>query len=166
MPGFDRDEFWKKILSMYPAARENNYLLKLNEDQIRELKALYMELYVPMENISHYTDEMLMKKMMTKIVSIYKLDKDTVANYGEVVELVNSVNYDGKYLYIHFAKISPLKMRRFELGKSQKQIAEKVGCGVSTVKNCEENYCDLSRQPEALVYKFAKALDCSPEDFM
>lgn len=166
MPGFDRNEFWKKILSMYPAARENNYLLKLNEEQVRELKSMFIEEYIPMENLSHYNDEKLMRKMMTTIVSIYKLDKDIASNFGEVVELVNSVDYDGKYMYLHFAKISQVKMRRLELGKSQKQVAEKMGCAISTVKNCEEFYCDLSRQPEELVGKLASALACEPEDIM
>ena len=75
----------------------------------------------------------VMKKMMTAIVSIYELDKDTVSNYGEVVELVNSASYDGKYLYIKFAKISNVKMMRLEQGKSQKQVAEKMGVPKSTV---------------------------------
>ena len=166
MPGFDKDEFWLKVLSMYPTERDGNYLIKLNEEQIRELKAIYIEHYIPMDKLQHYNDETLMKKMMTCIVSIYKLDKDTASNYGEVVELVNSVDYDGRNLYLHFAKISPVKLRRFELGKSRKQIAEKMGCGISTVRNCEEFYCDLSRQPEALVKKLANALECEPQDIM
>ena len=40
MTGFDKDEFWKKILSMYQQAKENNYVLKLNEEQVRELKEI------------------------------------------------------------------------------------------------------------------------------
>ena len=102
--------------------------------------------------------------MMTAIVSIYKLDKDIASNYGEVVELVNSVDYDGKCLYLHYAKISEVKLRRFQLGRSQKQVAEKMGCSVSTVKNCEEFFCDLDRQPPELVARLAKALECEPED--
>ena len=120
MPGFDRDEFWLKVLSYYQTARENNYLVKLNEEQTKELKALYIEQYIPTEKLSHYDDEKLIKKMMTAIVSIYKLDKDIASNYGEVVELVNSVDYDGKCLYLHCAKISEVKLRRFQLGRSQK----------------------------------------------
>ncbi len=164
MPGFDRDEFWIKILEMYPSARENNYILKLNEEQVKELLDLYIEKYIPEENLCHYDENQLMRKMMTGLVSIYKLDKDTVSNYGEVIELVSSVDFDGRNLYIHFAKISPAKMRRFELGKSQKQIAEKMGYSTSTVKNCEEYFCDLKRQPEKLVSKLAQALECEPED--
>lgn len=91
MSGFDRDAFWLKVLSYYQTARENNYLVKLNEEQTKELKALYIEQYIPTEKLSHYDDEKLIKKMMTAIVSIYKLDKDIASNYGEVVELVNSV---------------------------------------------------------------------------
>lgn len=166
MPGFDRDEFWEKILSMYQTARENNYLIKLSEEQTKELKALYVEHYIPMEKLSHYNDEKLTRKMMTSIVSIYKLDKDIASNYGEVVELVNSVDYDGKCLYLHYAKISPVKMRRFELGKSQKQIAEKMGCSISTVKNCEEVFCDLNRQPQDLVDKLSRALECDVQELM
>lgn len=166
MSGFDRDEFWLKILSMYQTARENNYLVKLNEEQVRELKAVFIEHYIPMEKLSHYDDAKLMRKMMTTIVSIYKLDKDIASNYGEVIELVNSVDYDGKNMYLHFAKISPVKLRRFELGKTQKQIAEKMGYSVSTVKNCEEYYCDLNRQPEALVYKLAQSLECDAQELM
>lgn len=166
MPGFDRDEFWIKILEMYPSARENNYILKLNGEQVKELMDLYILKYIPEENLSHYDEEQLMRKMMTAIVSIYKLDKDTINNYGEFVELVKSVNYDGRNLYVRFAKISPAKMRRFELGKSQKQIAEKIGYGTATVRNCEGFFCDLRRQPVELVRKLADALECEIEELI
>lgn len=166
MPGFDKNEFWTQIVSLYPTTRDGNYHVKLNEEQTRELKAIYIEHYIPMETLSHYDDAKLMKKMMISIVSIYKLDKDTASNFGEVIELVRSVDYDGKNLYLHFEKISPVKMRRFQLGKSQKQIAEKMGSSVSTVKNCEEFFCDLSRQPQALVNRLARALECDPQDII
>ncbi len=166
MPGFDRDEFWIKILEMYPAARENNYKLKLVEEQVKELMDLYIEMYVSEQALSHYDEEHLMRKMMTSMVSIYKLDKDAVNNYGQLVELVNSVNYDGRNMYIHFAKISPAKLRRFELGKSQKQIAERMGYSTATVRNCEEFFCDLTRQPAELVRKLARALECEPEELI
>ena len=122
MAGFDKDAFWSKILSMYNEAKENNYILKLDEEQIRELKALYIDLYIPMENLGHYDDETLMRKLMTAISSIYKVDKDTMGDSGEIVQLVNTVNYDGRNMYIRFARISPVKMRRLELGKSRRQI--------------------------------------------
>ncbi len=166
MAGFDKDEFSVKILSMYPAARQNNYILRLNEDEIKELKAMYIDLYIPMENLGHYNDEKIMRKLMTAIVSIYKVDKDPMSNRGDVVQLVNSVNYDGRYMYLRFAKFSPTRMRRFELDMSREQLAEKIGYGVSTVRNCEEFNCDLSRQPEKLVYKLATALKCKPEELM
>lgn len=166
MPGFEKDAFWAKILSMYDEAKENHYLLKLDEEQVRELKALYIDLYIPMEKLGHYDDEKIMKKMMTTIVSIYKIDKDAMGNSGEVVQLVNTVKYDGRNMYLQFARISPVKMRRFQLGKSRQQIAEKMGYSVSAVKNCEEAFCDLSRQPENLVRKLAKALECDPETLM
>lgn len=166
MPGFDRDEFWIKILEMYPLARESNYILKLNEEQVKELMDLYITMYIPEETLSHFDEEQLMRKMMTAMVSIYKLDKDAVSNYGEIIELVNSVNYDGRNLYIHYAKISPAKMRRFELGKTQKQVAEKMGYTTSTVRNCEEFICDLRRQPEELVRRLARALECEPEELI
>lgn len=166
MPGFDKDEFWIKILEMYPMARENNYILKLNEEQVNELKELFIKMYISEENLSHYNDEQIMRKMMTAMVSIYKMDKDTVSNYGEVIELVNSVKYTGKSMYIQFAKISLVKMRRLALGKSQKDIAERMGYSTSTVKNCEEFFCDLRRQPEKLVLRLANALECEPEDII
>lgn len=166
MPGFDRDEFWIKILEMYPSARENNYILKLNEEQVKELMELYIKKNIPEENLAHFDENQMMRKMMTALVSIYKLDKDAVSNYGELIELVNSVNYDGRNMYIHFARISPAKMRRFELGKSQKQIAEKMGYSTSTVRNCEEFFCDLKRQPEELVNRLARALECEPEELI
>ncbi len=162
MAGFDKDAFWSKILSMYDTARENNYVVKIDEEQIRELKSIYIDLYIPMENLSHYDDEKLLKKMMTTISSMYKVDKDTMGNSGEIVQLVNTVNYDGRNMYIWFAKISPVKMRRIQLGKTREQIAERMGCGVSAVKNCEASFCDLSRQPERLIRKLAKALECDP----
>lgn len=166
MPGFDRDAFWMKILSMYDDAKENNYLLKLDEEQVRELKALYIDLYIPMGKLSYYDDEKIMKKMMTTIVSIYKLDKDAMGNSGEIVQLVNTVKYDGRNMYLQFAKISPVRMRRFQLGKSRQQIAERMGYSVSAVRNCEAPFCDLSRQPENLIFKLAKALECEPETLM
>lgn len=166
MSGFDKDAFWVKILSFYNEAKENNYILKLDEEQVKELKALYIDLYIPMENLRYYDDEALMKKMMTAIASVYRLDKDTMGNSGEIVQLVNTVNYDGRNLYIRFSKISPVKMRRLELGKSRQQIAERMGYSVSAVRNCEAPFCDLTRQPEKLVRKLARALECEPETLM
>lgn len=163
MPGFDKDEFWLKILSYYPEARENNYILKLGEEEVKELKSLFLDLYVPMEKLRLYDDARIMKEMMRTIVSIYKLDKDSVTNRGEVIELVNSTRYDGKNLYLRFSKISPIKLRRFELGKTKKQIADRMGYGVSTISNCEDFLCDFNRQPDSLIIKLAKALDWEPE---
>lgn len=100
---------------------------------------------------------------MTAIVSVYTLDKDANGNTGEVVQLVDTVQYDGKSMYLKYARISPVKMRRFEIGKTRQQVAEKMGYSVAAVKNCETPFCDLSRQPEALVFKLAKALECEPE---
>lgn len=166
MSGFDKNEFWLKILSMYNTAKENNYVLKIDEEQVRELKALYIDLYIPMEDLGHYDDDTLMRKLMTAVVSVYKVDKDTMGNAGEIVQLVNTVNYDGKNMYFRFARISPVKMRRLQLGKSRQQIAEKMGYSVSAVRNCEVSFCDLSRQPEKLVMKLARALECEPEMLM
>ena len=166
MSGFDKDAFWIKILSFYNEAKDNNYILKLDEEQVTELKALYIDLYIPMENLRYYDDETLMKKMMTAIASVYRLDKDTMGNSGEIVQLVNTVNYDGRNMYIRFSKISPVKMRRLELGKSRQQIAERMGYSVSAVRNCEAPFCDLTRQPEKLVRKLARALECEPETLM
>lgn len=163
MSGFDKDAFWLKILSLYHESKNNNYIVKLDEDQIRELKALYIDLYIPIENLGYYEDEAITKKMMTAISSMYKVDKDTMGNSGEIVQLVNTVNYDGRNMYIRFAKISPVKMRRLELGKSRQQIAERMGYSVSAVRNCEASFCDLTRQPDQLVHKLARALECEPE---
>ncbi len=164
MAGFDKDEFGRKILSLYPLAKENNYILKLDADQVSELKQLFINLYVSEEELEHYDDDKIMKKLMEAIVSICKLDKEPLSNEGDIVHLVNTVNYDGRNLYLHFAKISPVKLRRFEIGKSRLQVAERMGYTVSAVRNCEEPYSDLSRQPETLVRKLAKALECSVED--
>lgn len=163
MAGFDKDALWLKILSMYGKARENNYIVKIDEEQIRELKSIYIDLYIPMEELGHFDDEQILKKMMTAIVSIFRVDKDNMGNNSEIIHLVNTVNYDGKNMYIKFAKISPVKMRRLELGKTRQQIAERMGYGVSAVRNCEASFCDLTRQPEKLVVKLARALECEPE---
>lgn len=163
MTGFDKDALWEKILSMYPDARENNYIIKLDEEQVRELKGIYIDLYIPMEDLGHYDDGAILKKLMTAIASIYKLDKDDRGGSGEIVQLINTVKYDGRNMYLQYAKISPVKMRRFELGKSKQQIAERMGCGVSAVSNCEASFCDLSRQPDNLVRKLARALECDPQ---
>ena len=166
MSGFDKDEFYIKVMSLYPLAKENNYMLKLDEEQVRELKEIYINLYIPIENLGHYDDEKLMKKLMTAIVSVCPLDKDAMNNRGELIHLVNSVNYDGRNLYLRFAKISAVKLRRLEIGKSQKQGADLMGYNVSAVRNCEESYCDMSRQPDTLVTKLAKALECDIETLM
>ena len=47
MSGFDKDEFYIKVMSLYPLAKENNYMLKLDEEQVRELKEIYINLYIP-----------------------------------------------------------------------------------------------------------------------
>lgn len=166
MSGFDKDEFYVKMMSMYPQAKENNYVLKLDEEQVKELKEIYINLYIPMENLRFYDEEKLMKKLMTAIVSVYAHDKDAMNNRGDIIHLVNSVNYDGKNLYLHFARISPVKLRRFEIGKSQKQVADLMGYSVSAIRNCEDPYSDLSRQPDTLVSKLAKALECDIETIM
>ena len=62
MAGFDKDAFWSKILSMYNEAKENNYILKLDEEQIRELKALYIDLYIPMENLGRVLNTYVISK--------------------------------------------------------------------------------------------------------
>lgn len=166
MAGFDKDAFWLRILSFYNESKGNNYIIKLDEGQVQELRELYIDLYIPVENVGHYDDGAIMKKMMTAIASMYRLDKDTMANSAEIVQLVNTVNYDGRNLYIRFAKISPVKMRRLELGRSRQQVAERMGYSVSAVKNCEAPFCDLTRQPEKLVRKLARALECEPEALM
>lgn len=166
MPGFDRDEFWKKVLELYYSAKENNYLLRLNEEEIKELKSIYIDTYISDEQLIHLDEEQLMKKLMTGLVSVYKMEKDSLSHYGEVVEMVKTVKYDGQFLYIYFGKISPVKLRRMELGKSQKQIAERIGCHTSTIKNCEDIHCNLSRQPEALISKLASELECEVDDLM
>ena len=164
MQGFDKDAFGAKILSKYREAKENNYILKLDEEQIQELKSLYIDLYIPMEKLRYYDDEQITKKVMIAIVSVYTLDKDSSGNTGEVVQLVDTVQYDGKSMYLKYAKISPVKMRRFEIGKTRQQIAEKMGYSVAALKNCETPFCDLSRQPDVLVFKLARALECEPEN--
>lgn len=166
MSGFDKDALWSKVLSYYNDAKTNNYIVKLDEEQVRELKAIYIDLYIPMENLGYYDDEKLIRKMMTTLAAMYRLDKDTMGNSGEIVQLVNTVNYDGRNMYIRFARISPVKMRRLELGKSRQQIAERMGYSVSAVRNCEASFCDLSRQPEKLVRKLARALECEPETLL
>jgi hypothetical protein len=66
-------------------------------------------------------------------------------------------------MYLQFAKISPVKLRRLNLDKTVMEVAESMGYGVSAVKNCESIVCDLSKQPEKLVEKLAKALECEKE---
>ena len=68
MAGFDKDAFWLKILSLYHEAKENNYVLKLDEERVRELKSLYIDLYIPMEELGHYDDEKIMKKLLKAVV--------------------------------------------------------------------------------------------------
>lgn len=161
---FDKDDFWIKIMSLYDSARESNYIMKLGKEQIRELKGLFLNLYVSEENLCHYDDAKIMTEMMRKIVSIYRLDKDTVSNYAELVELVNTVNYDGQYLYIHYARISPIRLRRLSIGKTRKQVAEKMGYSTATLRHCEEVWFDIERQPETLVRKLCRALEWSEEE--
>lgn len=164
MAGFDKNAFWSMVLSMYDEAKENDFTVKLDASRTQELKALFLDVYVPTEKLRFYDDTRILREMMRAIVSIYKMDKDRVTNYGEVVELVNSVQYDGRYLYLNYSKISPIRFRRFELGKTRKQIAEAMGYGVNTVRNCEYYWSDLTRQPRNLRIKLAKALEWSIEE--
>ena len=64
MQGFAKDAFGAKILSMYDEAKENNYILKLDEEQIRELKSLYIDLYIPMEKLGHFDREVIPERRM------------------------------------------------------------------------------------------------------
>lgn len=164
MSAFDRDKFWEKIYSMYADARQNNYIVKLNEEAVEELKTLFIDIYIPEEKLAHYDDAALMRKMMTAIVSICKNDKNAMSSGAEIVQLVNSVNYDGKNLYLRFARISPVRLRRFEIGKSRKEVAEQMGYTVSAVRNCEDAYCDLTRQPDTLLQKLSMALGCEVDE--
>jgi hypothetical protein len=163
MSGFDKDSLGAKLLSMYAEAKENNYILKLDEEQVEELKGIYIEDYIPADQLELYSEEEIIKKLMTAIVSVYKLDKDGNGNSGEVIQLVNTVKYDGRHMYLEYAKISPMRMRRFELGKTRQEVADAIGYGLSAVKNCEAVGCDLTRQPQTLVDKLARALECEPE---
>ena len=163
MSAFGSDEFAIKILSLYSLAKENGFFLRLNQEEVEELMDIYINVYISSEKLKHYDNVEMTRKLMTAIVSVYKIDKDAMSGSGEMVQLVNSVNYDGKNMYLHFAKISNVKMRRLELGKTQKQIAERMGYGVGTVRDCEKFFCDLRRQPDTLVEKLAKALECEPD---
>jgi hypothetical protein len=165
MSGFDKDDFGAKILSMYSEAKDNNYILKLDGEQVGELVDIYKETYIPPDKLEKYTEEEITKKMMTAIVSVYDQDKDGTGN-GEVIQLVNTVKYDGKSMYIEFARISSVRMRRIELGKTRKEIADVIGYSVSAVRNCESIVCDLTRQPRVLVEKLARALECEPETLL
>jgi hypothetical protein len=163
MSGFDKDNFGAKILSMYGEAKDNNYILKLEGERLDELKDIYQDLFISEDRKGQYTDEEITRRMMRAIVSVYKQDKDSNGNTGDVVQLVNTVKFDGKNMYLEYAKISPVKMRRFEIGKTRKEIADSIGYGVSAVRNCESVVCDLTRQPRTLVEKLAEALECEPE---
>jgi DNA-binding XRE family transcriptional regulator len=162
MSGFDKDDFGAKILSMYSEAKDNNYILKLDSERVDELKGIYKETCIPPDKLEQYTEEEITKKMMTAIVSVYDKDEDGTGN-SEVVELVNTVKYDGRNMYLEYAKISSVRMRRIELGKTRKEVADVIGYSVSAVRNCESIVCDLTRQPSVLVEKLARALDCEPE---
>jgi hypothetical protein len=164
MSGFDRDDFGAKILSMYSEAKSNNYILKLDEEHVDELKSIYEETHIPKDKIQVYTDDEITKKMMTAIVSVYKQDKECNGGSGDIIQLVNTVRYDGRNMYLEYARISPIRMRRFQLDKSRQDLADKIGYGVAAVRNCESPYCDLERQPQSLVEKLADALECSPEE--
>ena len=73
MPGFDKNEFWLKIVSMYPDAKENNYLLRLNSEQIKELKKeiRYVSNASLLENENR-------KKIVDKIVEAFAEELDKV----------------------------------------------------------------------------------------
>lgn len=156
--------FKDELIRLYNKGTERNYTYTVHADEMEQLRQLYIEEFIPSEKLERYEQEEIIKMMMTQMTAVYRLDPPDVGRDAELIALVNNVKYDGQNLYIKFKKQSPVKMKRFEAGMSKKEMAKKTGYTFETIDRCESTACDMSRQPEKMLQRFANALGCEPED--
>lgn len=162
--GRRESEFKDELIRLYKKASKRNYLGLLSGLDIEELYDLYVNEYISEEQHEHLSRDEIIKKMMTQMTAVYKLDPNDVGRNAELIVLISNVKYDGEKMYVTFKKISPLKMRRFEEEMSVETLAKETGYSVDTVVRCESPVCDMRKQPQSLLDRFTKALDCELDD--
>lgn len=66
----------------------------------------------------------------------------------------------------HSIKISNLKLLRIQKGLKQSDLASLSGIPVKCIGNYEQKRRDINKAQACIVYKLAKALNCSIEDIL
>ena len=63
-------------------------------------------------------------------------------------------------------KVSKLKLLRIQRGLKQSDLSDLSGVPVKCIGNYEQLRRDINKAQVCIVYKLAKALDCSIEDIL
>ena len=66
----------------------------------------------------------------------------------------------------HTIKVSKLKLLRIQRGLKQSDLSNLSGVPVKCIGNYEQLRRDINKAQVCIVYKLAKALDCSIEDLL
>ncbi len=66
----------------------------------------------------------------------------------------------------HTIKVSKLKLLRIQRGLKQSDLSDLSGVPVKCIGNYEQLRRDINKAQVCIVYKLAKALDCSIEDIL
>ena len=66
----------------------------------------------------------------------------------------------------HTIKVSKLKHLRIQRGLKQSDLSDLSGVPVKCIGNYEQLRRDINKAQVCIVYKLAKALDCSIEDIL
>ena len=66
----------------------------------------------------------------------------------------------------HTIKVSKLKLLRIQRGLKQSDLSDLSGVPVKCIGNYEQLRRDINKAQVCIVYKLAKALDCSVENLL
>lgn len=66
----------------------------------------------------------------------------------------------------HTIKVSKLKLLRIQRGLKQSDLSDLSGIPVKCIGNYEQLRRDINKAQVCIVYKLAKALNCSIEDIL
>lgn len=155
-----------KLMELYHNAVQNDYMCMLDQNGVRELLSIYMDEYIPLDKISLYEHDELIKKLMQQMTAVYKLEVTEVGKTPDLTEVITNVMYKDQKMFIKFKRIAPVKYRRLKAGMTQTELAERSGYKLVTIERCELPCCDMSKQPEEMLTKFAEVLGCEEQDLM
>lgn len=156
----------EKLMEIYEEAVHNDYMCKLDADGVRELLSIYMDEYIPLEKMGLFDQDELIRKLMQQMTSVYKLEVAEVGKNPDLSEVITNVIYKDQCMYIKFKRIAPVKLKRLRTGMTQTELAERTGYKLVTIERCELPYCDMSKQPEEMLMKFAAVLSCEEEELL